>query len=279
MFKKKNYFLLVGLLLCSCASNLPTSSSTNNESSFSSLEDIKSDETLISTSNDIDSIEPSSDINSSNHFSSYDEPSNNVSSNSSISSNGSINSSVTKEEYNPDGSKRQEPPTNNPKLAWSSQESLYDFSSSFPEGFKYIYGHQILKNPAFYSKGGWKITVPNGSARMGFQTPLFESDLKIEIRFYFSEINNNNNKVDEDNPWMTIYGFDEQGNIKQTLTVETPSKFSSYENNKTPYNIYMSGENVSYLEVRFTACPYKGTQCYNFGIKAIGFKTFPYPLF
>lgn len=264
--------------MCSCTANLPTNSSANNESSFNSIGDNKSDDILVSTGDDIDSITPSSSINSSNDYSSYNEPSSNVPSNSSISSSGSINSSETKEEYNPDGSKHQEPPTNNPKLEWSSEESLYDFSSSFPEGFKYIYGHQILKNPAFYSNGGWKITVPNGSARMGFQTPLFESDLKIEIRFYFSEINNNNNKVDEDNPWMTIYGFNEKGIITQTLTVETPSKFSSLENNKTPYNIYMSGENVSYLEVRFTACPYKGTQCYNFGIKSIGFKTFPYSL-
>ncbi len=278
MIKNRKYLLLIGLLLCSCTSNPSINSSTNSESSFSSLEDVKSDEIFVSTSDEINSTEPSTIINSSSDYSSYDEPSSSISFNSSIISNGNTDSSAMKEEYNPDGSKHQDPPTNDPKLAWSQEETLYDFSSSFPEGFKYIYGHQILNNPSFYSKGGWKITVPNGSARMGFQTPLFESDLKIEIRFYFSEINNNNNKVDEDNPWITIYGFDEQGKITQTKTEETPSKFSNYENNKTPFNIYISGENVSYLEVRFTACPYKGSQCYNYGIKAIGFKTFPYPL-
>lgn len=38
----------------------------------------------------------------------------------------------------------------------------------------------------------------------------------------------------------------------------------------------MSGEDVTYLEIRFTAPPYKTSQCYNFGIKQIGFKSFSY---
>ena len=161
---------------------------------------------------------------------------------------------------------------------WGKEETKYSFLESFPEGFHYIYGHRILNQANFYqdTTKGWKISVPNSSARLGFQTPLFVSDLKIEIRLYLSGVYNSNNKVDEDEPWLRVYGFNKKGELTQIKEVECPKNFYNYKNSKTPINFYMSGEDVDYLEVRFTAAPYKGTQCYNFGIKEIGFKTFPY---
>ena len=100
--------------------------------------------------------------------------------------------------------------------------------------------------------------------------------MKLEIRLYFTGIFNNNDKVDKDNPWITVYGFNNERKIVQTKYVECPNNFYSLKNNSSPFHFYMSGENVTYLEIRFTAPPYKSSQCYNFGIKQIGFKAFPY---
>lgn len=194
---------------------------------------------------------------------------------SNLSSNQDENSSLSDEEiYNSDGTKHFPPPNKNQVEKWSQTETIYDFSFSFPIGFSYFYGNNILNNPSFYAKGGWKITIPNSMARMGFQTPFFEPNLKLEIRFYLSEINNSNNKVIDNVPWIRVYGFSKEGIIVQSKEVNCPSNFKNYEN--AMVHFYMSGENVSYLEVRFISAPYKGSQCYNFGIKAIGFKTFPY---
>ena len=181
--------------------------------------------------------------------------------------------------YNPDGSQHLNPPTNLKKEPWSQTETIYDFSNEFPENFSYIYGHKILDNPNFYSEsagGGWKITVPNSSARMGVQTPMFETNLKLEIRLYIGGIFNNNNKVDEKTPFITIYGFSQTGDLVRTKEVDNMSNFYNYKNSKNPIQIYMNGEGISYLELRFTNAPYKSSQCYNFALLKMGFKTFPY---
>ncbi len=215
------------------------------------------------------SSENESTLSSSKNVSSSKE-SNNVSSSK-------ISTDSSKTSYNPDGSKALPKPSVSVST-WGQEETIYDFKESFPEEFSYIYGHQILKNPKFYSEGGWKITVPNSSARMGFQTPIFNTDLKIEIRLYIAGIYNSNNKVDEKTPFITIYGFDESGKLIRTKEVENLTNFYNYKNSKNPLQIYFNGENVSYMELRFTSAPYKSSQCYNFGINQIGFKTFPYPI-
>lgn len=139
-------------------------------------------------------------------------------------------------------------PTTKLEEVWNEKETLYDFQSSFL----------------------------NTGARLGLQTPFFVSNLKLEIRLYFTGIFNNNDKVDEDHPWITVYGFNNDRKIVQTKYVECPKNFYNLQNNSQPFNFYMSGEDVTYLEIRFTAPPYKTSQCYNFGIKQIGFKSFPY---
>ncbi len=258
MIRKKWFLLFVMISICGCSSPSQESSST---SSF--LSDLESSSILSTPGSSYTSIGPSS--STSNEIVSSNLPSSFISSSASV-----------VEEYNPDGSLHLPSPTNETKLEWSQTESKYDFTNSFPEGFRYIYGHKILDNPNFYADGGWKITVPNSQARIGLQTPHFQSDLKIEIRLYLSGVFNSNNKVDEDNPWIRIYGFDENGKLTQVKEVLSPVNFYQYANSSNPINFYMSGENVSYLELRFAASPYKGSQCYNFGIKEIGFKTFPY---
>lgn len=260
---KKSIFIYVSLLLISCNSPLH---SNGEESSLSSSSSSEIDTSSILVSDNEDISMSSQSITSSKEVvtSSIEQESTKLSSSESVS-------------YNEDGSAKLPIPTKEVS-SWGQQETKYDFSSQFPEEFSYIYGHKILDNPSFYSKGGWKITFPNSSARMGFQTPLFNSDLKIEIRLYISEINNSNNKVDKDNPFITIYGFDMNGELIRTSKIENVSNFYNYQNSSSPLNFYFNGEGISYLELRFTSAPYKNSQCYNFGINSIGFKTFPYPL-
>ncbi len=245
----KKKLIILGLLLISCSNNNQTN---NSKDSYMSSSNVTSKESILS---------------------SIDESSSSFISNVSSSSTNEISSL----EHNEDGSAKLTPPKTRID-SFSSKETIFDFTNSFPDGFSYIYGNKILNNPTFYSNGGWKITVPNSLARIGFQTPLFNSDLKIELRFYIGDINNSNNKVDKDNPFITIYGFKEDGTLVRTKKIENQSNFHNYENSKTPLNFYLNGENIDYLEVRFTSAPYKSSQCYNFGIKQIGFKTFPYPI-
>lgn len=274
MKNKKFIILTLSLLLISCSSNKGNSS--NNISINDSL--INSDYQSSISSNTESSLENSS-VNESEN-SSYEDSSSSSSSNSSsevISED--VSSDINSEEYNEDGSKKLNPPTYRLSEVWSSEETKYDFTSSFPEGFSYIYGHKILTNPNFYASiPSWKVPFPNSSARGGFQTPLFTSDKKIEIRFYIGEIANSSKKVDEKNPFLKIYGFNQEGKLIRSYDFSSPSNFYSYRNSKNPLRYYINGENIDYLEFRFLSQPYKSSQCYNFGIKEIGFKMFPYAL-
>lgn len=261
----KKIVLCLTLLLVGCANVTSIDSTSFLDAESQSIVSSSNVDTSLSSGNiDYSSSNTKSDVSSkSSHTSSKDEES---------------SSYNTSEHYNPDGSKTQPIPQCEVS-DWGQTEKTYDFVDSFPEEFSYIYGHQILKNPTFYAnEGGWKITIPNSSARMGFQTPRFNTDLKIEMRLYIGSINNSNNKIDEDNPFMLIYGFDAKGNLIRTIEIENQTNFYNYKNSSNPLNFYINGENLSYLEVRFTAAPYKGSQCYNFGIKKIGFKTFPYAI-
>lgn len=269
---KKSILFLLPLLLLSSCQNVDTisSSSIDNETNSSSS---KNDEPSSSNSNVSPStsttITPSTMVVT---------PSTNTITPFTPNQTSSSSSSEDEITYNPDGSQHLPVPQEHVKETWGTQEVKYSFLESFPEGFQYIYGHKILNQPNFYQDDtkGWKVTIPNSLARMGVQTPLFESNLKIEIRLYLTGIYNSSNKVDQDQPWLRVYGFNKEGTLTQIKEVECPSNFYNYKNSSNPINFYMSGEDVDYLEIRFTAPPYKGSQCYNFGIKEIGFKTFPY---
>ena len=269
---KKSILFLLPLLLLSSCQNVDTisSSSIDNETTSSSS---KNDEPISSNSN----VSPSTSTTITPSTMVVTPSTNTITpfTPNQTSSSSSLEDEIT---YNPDGSQHLPVPQEYVKETWGTQEVKYSFLESFPEGFQYIYGHKILNNPKFYQDNtkGWSISVPNSLARMGVQTPLFDSNLKIEIRLYLTSINPSNNKVDQDQPWVRVYGFNKEGTLTQIKEVECPSNFYNYKNSSNPINFYMSGEDVDYLEIRFTAPPYKGSQCYNFGIKEIGFKTFPY---
>ena len=214
----------------------------------------------------------------SNTFSAISSKPNSSSSSSKVSSNisskpnsSSSSSSNKVETYNPDGTVKLPLPTYSINSTWGQNGKFYEIDNSFPEGFSCIWGKQIIDEPVCYASGSWKITYPNTGTRMGFQSPLFEEDLKLEIWFTVSEIHGNTDKLDKDNPWIRIYGYSNDGKLIRTKDIESPNSF-----NKGRYHYAFNGEGVNYFEIRFLSQPHKGTDCYNFGISEIGVKSFPY---
>ena len=175
------------------------------------------------------------------------------------------------ETYNPDGTVKLPIPNYSINSTWGQNGKFYEIDNLFPEGFSCIWGKQIIDEPVCYASGSWKITYPNTGTRMGFQSPLFEEDLKLEIWFSVSEIHGNTDKLDEDNPWIRIYGYSSEGKLIRTKDIESPNKFTERR-----YNYAFNGEGVNYFEIRFLSQPHEGTKCYNFGISEIGVKSFPY---
>lgn len=253
--------LLIGIVGCNQvgSSSAPNSSSSSNASSnvlsFSS--------SAISSSSSVVSHSSSSIISSNSSSSSI------VSS----SSKASTTSSTSKvETYNPDGTVKLPIPTTSINSTWGQSGKFYDISNEFPEGFSCIYGKQIIDTPPFYANGNWKITYPNTGTRMGFQSPMFEEDLKLEVWFTVDEIHRNSDTRDKTNPWIRIYGFSKNGTLIRTKDIESPSNFTERE-----YHYAFNGEGINYFELRFMSQPYEGSKCYNFGISNIGVKSFPYP--
>ncbi len=298
--KKIFIVLLTFFGLVSCTNQYPSSNNTSSiNSETSSLISSKTSQnsTLTSNSSSLLSSSPyiselNSSISSNLHLSSSEEIGSLSISSSSISSSlDSKNSSSSKvssaisskpnsssslssnkvETYNPDGTVKLPLPTYSINSTWGQNGKFYEIDNSFPEGFSCIWGKQIIDEPVCYASGSWKITYPNTGTRMGFQSPLFEEDLKLEIWFTVSEIHGNTDKLDEDNPWIRIYGYSSDGKLIRTKDIESPSNFTERE-----YHYAFNGEGVNYFEIRFLSQPHKGTKCYNFGISEIGVKSFPY---
>lgn len=251
-------------------SSLETSSliseTTSSNSAISSYNSISS----------ISSVEVTS-TNISSNFSSFSSYSNSSSSSIKVSTSSSYKPQVSSstnnkvETYNPDGTVKLPIPNYSINSTWGQNGKFYEIDNLFPEGFSCIWGKQIIDEPVCYASGSWKITYPNTGTRMGFQSPLFEEDLKLEIWFSVSEIHGNTDKLDEDNPWIRIYGYSSEGKLIRTKDIESPNKFTERR-----YNYAFNGEGVNYFEIRFLSQPHEGTKCYNFGISEIGVKSFPY---
>ncbi len=57
-------------------------------------------------------------------------------------------------------------------------------------------------------------------------------------------------------------------------TYEQQNKFADIKEIK----FYISNLEMAYFEIRLNAFPYKGSQCYNFGVSQISIKGWPYGL-
>lgn len=151
-----------------------------------------------------------------------------------------------------------------------SEWTNFDFTSSIPGYWSYIQGNNKVKNCSdFYAEsagGGFKFA----KLYYGLQSPLINSWPKIEVRLHISKVANNSQKKDVDEPILHIYGYNSDGYHIYTDYIEQGSITAQKEG--TELKFYIKNENVSYFELRLNAHPYKGSQCYNFGVDEISLK-------
>lgn len=177
---------------------------------------------------------------------------------------------TTKISYNPDGSVHLAPPTDSVDITdWQN----FSFESSMPEGFLYISGNKAFtpSSSYFYSAGGIKMDE-NQKGKKGFQTCLFNSFKKIELRINIGKFYGTQKSAVQDVPVFTIYGFDINGNLIATEVIDelSTNKANSY------VRVYLRGEDIAYIEVRATNLPCESGKVYNFGITGISIKGWPY---
>lgn len=177
---------------------------------------------------------------------------------------------TTKVSYNPDGSVHLVPPTVSVDITeWQE----FSFESSMPDGFLYISGNKAFTPSSnyFYSAGGIKMDE-NQKGKKGFQTCLFNSFKKIELRINIGKFYGTQKSDVQDVPVFTIYGFDTNGNLVATEVIDelSTNKANSY------VKVYLRGEDIAYIEVRATNLPCESGKVYNFGITGISIKGWPY---
>lgn len=311
--KKSTIICLLALTLCSCNYSKNDSSSSQESilnSSYSSQDSIQSntsntinDSILSSEENDSsisissnenisitsgssisqtsiqssDSSISTSEEDSTSSFSSISSSgessiSSDISSETSSSISSSISSSPIEEENN------SIPKNKNNKIVLGHDNKTmtsFSFIDTLPDYFRFIYGYKYLDKADRYANGEVKISSST-NAKQGIQTAMFESNLKLEIRLEVGQINNCSagNKIDKDLPVVTIDGFDEDGNLIRSVYINEINK--KHEN--TSIRTYMDGTFISYLDIRFTQLPYKGSQAYNIGIRGLSLIAWPYPL-
>jgi hypothetical protein len=154
--------------------------------------------------------------------------------------------------------------------------TTHDFSSSLAPDWSYIMGNNKRTTGGdFYataSGGGFKFS----QLYYGLQSPLLNSWLKTEVRLTISQFNNNsaNQNQFEGKPIFHIYSYDKNGNYIAMQTFNQVNKFSDLKE----IQFYIANPDMAYFEIRLNAFPYKGSQCYNFGISQIKIKGWPYGL-
>jgi len=269
MKKKLLAFCSLILFLTSC--DVENSSSISNGDSLTPSPSVSTNDSVSqSVSTSVSQSAPSTSVSVSNSTNST--PSVNSSASSSVSSSVSTGDSI------------YPIPTNkNNKFSIGDQNNRtympLENVDNVSENINFIYGKNIVKSSSinFYSEndgGGVKMhTNSSQTTYYGFQTQMFEDNwLKLEIDIHIGTMTNNSKKVDEDNPVFTINAYDENGKLVSTSYREN---FDMGMKNHD-LRIYLSGVNVSYLEILNTNLPYKGSQSYNFAVTGITLTGFPY---
>lgn len=260
--KKKSLLLLICFLF-SCSSNTTSVFGSFSNSIITTLENVTTSVITTSTS--------SSNGNSKNTI-------NKTTSSSIVVSNDE--SSINRPQgSNPDGGGLRMPiPENkNNKISIgndNSSMSEFSFINGMPQYFRAIHGNQFSKG-SYYANGEFKISITT-PAKQGFQTGMFITNLKLEIRILIGQMNNSNdgNKIDKDIPVLSIYGFAENGDFVRAKYIDEITKNDENSYVKT----YMDGTDIAYLEVRAMQLPYKGSQSYNMGLRGLQMIAWPYPL-
>lgn len=172
-----------------------------------------------------------------------------------------------------DGNKTVTGPTNSKNPIDIAEWQNFDFFNSKPEYWSYIQGNNKVNNGSYYAEsagGGYKFS----QLYYGLQTPVLTQWVKTEVRLTISKVANNSQKKDVDEPIFHIYGYDLSGKMIHTQYLEQGSITAQSEGKEVKF--YIKNENVSYFELRLNAFPYKGSQCYNFGVSQISIKGWQY---
>lgn len=150
----------------------------------------------------------------------------------------------------------------------------FDFYDSIPEYWSYIQGNNKVNSRGdFYAEsagGGFKFS----QLYYGLQSPLLNTWKKLEVRLSISKVANNSQKKDVDEPIFHIYGYDITGQMIHTQYIEQGTITAQSEGKEVKF--YLLNEDVCYFELRLNAFPYKGNQCYNFGVDEISIKGWQY---
>ena len=158
----------------------------------------------------------------------------------------------------------------------------YDTTNSLPTNFIYIYKNAYSGGPKYHTTtpdfyhddyGGIKVS----NQGIGFQTPRFyHSGEKIELRIKIGGVNNATDKPAKDKPTGYVYCYDVSGKHLSNLDYSIPTGTITKSSEGGEIKIYLIGshiEDVSYVEFRLNEKPFKGDQCYNFGITGVGLKS------
>ncbi len=145
-----------------------------------------------------------------------------------------------------------------------------------PDYFRPIWGYQYKGE--YYASGELKITSHN-EAKQGFQTGMFVSDKKLEVRLQIGEMHHNQKtNIEKNKPILEVTGFDENGNEVSKIEV-LENKFPEENSQNKMIRLYMyPATNVAYLEVIAVQLPYHGSKSYNFGFKGIDLVAWPYDM-
>lgn len=264
----------------SSSSEISTSSSTSTSSSFSSLSSktSSSSSTLSKTSSSSQTSQSSSTKTSSGS--------------SSVTSSSSSSSTSQSGDLLPCGYVKIDKPTNTPiEITTSNSTSDWyeaEITDDFPsDDWTAIYGNSCSKwesphyfNPKFYSynesdakqyPGGFKFDQKS----KGIQTPMFtHTGEKLEIRIGISQVNNSNDKYQAGKPTAFLYFYNSNGDFLEDKTINVTE--GSITTNTKELKYYVLGaQNISYFEFRLNEMPYKGSQCYNFGLGKISIHSWP----
>lgn len=154
-----------------------------------------------------------------------------------------------------------------------------DFTSELSSNWRYIYKNACddgptnhKTSPNFYSDelGGIKIA----NEGVGLQSPMFVHEgQKLEIRIGISSVNNNSKTPEKGKDPLHVYFFDKNGNYLDKYAFKDGSINANSKNKELKFYWTEKATEVAYFEIRLNAFPYKGSQCYNFGIKSVNIKS------
>lgn len=287
--KKHLLVLISALLIAGCRAN-NTSSSISTTSQSQSSNTSESTSITSSVTSQSSATSSSKTTTSSSSHSSSTKPT----SSSTTTTTGSQDDYMKGRPLLPNGYAQIDAPTNSPVqlVTSTSSQDWYnvDWTQDQPSNWRYIYKNSVDNGPSghkcspgFYSynpskpndyPGGLKFTNPF----IGFQSMKFtHTGEKLEIRIYITQVNNATDQPDEKNPTGYLYFFRNNGDLIPSLTY-TIEKGSIVT--KTEYvKCYITGseiKNVTHFQFWTQAKPYKGSQCYNFGVGQVGIHSWTY---